>query len=133
MFGLAERGWRERKRNPGTKDSGDSREDTRQASGFGVVACKTTERYLSVARFDPVGSDYYSFIVNPRKNRVLARGKRYKYFNKHSTESSAFPIKLASRSDYPFFDPSTSTSQRSNYIVLHDVAAALKSLSLALL
>lgn len=32
------------------------REDTRQASGFGVAACKTTERYPSAfRRFDPVG------------------------------------------------------------------------------
>lgn len=84
VFGLARGEIRERKRNPGDQGPGDLREDTRQASGFGVVACKTTERYLSVARFDPVGSGY-PFIVSPRKNRVLARGKRYKYFNKHST------------------------------------------------
>jgi len=32
------------------------REDTRQASGFEVAACKTTERYPSAfRRFDPVG------------------------------------------------------------------------------
>lgn len=90
----------EREREREKKESrdqgpGDSREDTRQASGFGVVACKTTERYLSVARFDPVGSDY-PFIVSPRKNRVLARGKRYKYFNKHSCPvgTSSFRTKI---------------------------------------
>lgn len=42
------------------------REDTRQASGFGVAACKTTERCPSAfRRFDPVGFSLSETFRNP--------------------------------------------------------------------